>query len=684
MSLPRMIGALCGALATLLGLVVLLGWALHSPFLTRVSPDLFPTQPDAAIGFALSGLALLGIVRSRPRFIFIGSAITVMLGAASLLENLFHAHLGLNEIGGRMSLVTALCFVVVGIGFVLAQISPLPKGSPILGTAGVLVGALAAACGISIVWGGGNAFGLGSLTRMAFPTAAGFVLLGTGAIAVALDITQAELRRAAWAPVGATIFLLTIRIGLLRAFLPEHRTDISSALSWAGAVSGALIFGVFVHLALNAQLQRGLLRTSNLRLLEETLERRRAEQAVLAANEQLEQRVEERTRALEAANAELREEIARRQRMEEDLRQQKEILQTIFDHVPVSINYLDEKGRIQMVNREWERLVGHTLDEVLHQGVDVIAEGYPDPTERQRARDFVANSTSEWEDFETMDKNGDIQHTTWAVVRLSDGTRVGIGQDITQRKQAEQELRKQKEILQTIFDHLPVMVGFVDQKGEAQVVNPEWERVLGWTLEELRSQNIDLLAENYPDPEYQARVRDFVANSEAEWADFKTTVRDGRVIDTSWAMLRLSDGMGIGIGQDITKRKRAEEALRESEERFRELAENIHDLFWIKTPDFKRVLYLSPVYESMSGRSAEERYRDQDYQPFLDRILPGDREKMEEIFRGERKANSRSSSASRGRMDRCAGFATAASPSGMRPERSTGWPASPMILPSAN
>ncbi len=198
---------------------------------------------------------------------------------------------------------------------------------------------------------------------------------------------------------------------------------------------------------------------------------------------------------------------------------------------------------------------------------------------------------------------------------------------------ANEELRRQKEILETIFDHLPVMINFVDQNDRLKLVNREWERTLGWSLEEIQHQNIDILVENYPDPEYRQQVREFILNSKAEWADFKTTVRDGRVIDTSWALLHLSDGTGIGIGQDITQRKRAEKALRESEERFRQLAENIHDLFWIKTPDFKRVLYLSPAYESISGRSPEDRYRDPDYQPFLDIIHPEDRERMAEIIR---------------------------------------------------
>jgi PAS domain S-box-containing protein len=148
----------------------------------------------------------------------------------------------------------------------------------------------------------------------------------------------------------------------------------------------------------------------------------------------------------------------------------------------------------------------------------------------------------------------------------------GMVTDITERKQAEEEVIKQKEILQKIFDFVPAMINFIDEHGHIQLVNREWERVLGWSLKEIQEKNIDILAETYPDPAYRREVLQFVSESNGEWHDFKTRLRDGRVIDTTWALIRLSDGTFIGIGQDITERKRAEEELRQSREQLRALA----------------------------------------------------------------------------------------------------------------
>src|SRR5262249_49612685 len=125
-------------------------------------------------------------------------------------------------------------------------------------------------------------------------------------------------------------------------------------------------------------------------------------------------------------------------------------------------------------------------------------------------------------------------------------------------------LRRQKEAFETIFEHIPVMIRFMDPTGQWQMVNPEWQRVLGWSLEEVRGR--DIWREFYPDPVDYQRATDFIRQSTGKWADFRSRVRDGRVLDTSWASILLSDGTSIGIGQDITERKRAEEKLRQSYE----------------------------------------------------------------------------------------------------------------------
>jgi PAS domain S-box-containing protein len=130
---------------------------------------------------------------------------------------------------------------------------------------------------------------------------------------------------------------------------------------------------------------------------------------------------------------------AERNRAEEELENQKEVLQRVIDNIPVMITLYDSKGEMKLLNQEFVRLVGWTAEEARH--IDLLEKVYPDPEYRKMAWEYMMSATMDWREFKVTTRDGGILESIWSNVRLSDGTQIGIGIDITERNRSEKEKR---------------------------------------------------------------------------------------------------------------------------------------------------------------------------------------------------------------------------------------------------
>ncbi len=183
-----------------------------------------------------------------------------------------------------------------------------------------------------------------------------------------------------------------------------------------------------------------------------------------------------------------------------------------------------------------------------------------------------------------------------------DGGRFGcLFVDITERQHTERALEHQKELLEAIVQNIPVMLVMWDPRLESFQLNPESERVFGWTTEE--AQSIDLLSAVYPDPEYRKEVIGYMRSLQPGWRDLTLVAKDGRRTETSWANVKLSDDRMIGIGVDISERKRTERCLRAAQ---KELEEKVRQ----RTAELQmRADQLSRLASELTVAEQRERHR---------------------------------------------------------------------------
>jgi len=198
--------------------------------------------------------------------------------------------------------------------------------------------------------------------------------------------------------------------------------------------------------------------------------------------------------------------------------------------------------------------------------------------------------------------------------------------------------RQEEDHLRLVIDTIPTMAWTILPDGTLDFVNQPWLEYTGLRMEEALEESTRTM---HPEDLPGAIEKWFVVMAAGEPYESEMRLRraDG---EYRWFLVRtvpLRDEQGnivkwYGTSTDIEDRKRAEDALRESEEKFRQLAENVREVFWMTTPHLEEVLYVSPAYESVWGRSLESvRQRPQS---FMDAIHSEDRERVVGILEGQR------------------------------------------------
>ncbi|MGZ5177218.1 MAG: PAS domain S-box protein [Burkholderiales bacterium] len=194
------------------------------------------------------------------------------------------------------------------------------------------------------------------------------------------------------------------------------------------------------------------------------------------------------------------------------------------------------------------------------------------------------------------------------------------------------DVSQSEERYRAIFEQVAVGVVHSNSEGRLLNVNPKFCEISGYAREEALALDIhELTHADDIEKSVDARVRLLAGTSSAYEREARVIRKGGTEI---WAhittsLVRGADGRPvhfISLIHDISAQKRAEQQRLEIELRFRQVTENIREVFWLTDPAKNEILYVSPAYEGIWGRSAQAVYSSP--RDWLDAVHPGDRDRV--------------------------------------------------------
>ncbi|HUU30043.1 MAG TPA: PAS domain S-box protein [archaeon] len=289
--------------------------------------------------------------------------------------------------------------------------------------------------------------------------------------------------------------------------------------------------------------------------------------------------------------------ITERKLAEEALRESEGLLRRVIETAPPCIYVKDRNGKYLLVDKQTadlhgvtsEAMVGKTDLDFLHMAITTSKEVEVFLADDREVIDSKQKKLIPAESFTLSD--GTVRWFETVKVPLSlrgnPDCVLGVGIDITERKRAEEEIRRLNQFQESIIDNANVWFNVLDENGNIVIWNKAAEEISGYSRDEVLG-HAKIWEWLYPEKEYRKKIFEKaleIINEQTVVENFETRIRskNGEYKIISWHSRNLVDNAGkpigsIALGRNVSKLKQAEEKLRKSREELSELAAYLQNI----------------------------------------------------------------------------------------------------------
>ena len=305
---------------------------------------------------------------------------------------------------------------------------------------------------------------------------------------------------------------------------------------------------------------------------------------------------------------------------EQALRESEARSRLMFDLASVGMAQADPRtGRFQRVNPKMCEITGYTADELLG-GMSFSDITHPEDRlgDWEAFQQVVEGKAAAYrKEKRYVRKDGALVWVNVNVTLHRDSSgqplfSLAVIEDITARKKAEMALQESQERFRAFMDHSPAVAWAKDEAGRYVYLSKAYEDRFKVRLQNWQGKtDFDLWP---PEVAEKFRQNDLAALAAGHAIENTEEAVNSNGKISSWWNVKFpfEDAAGQkyvgGIAVDITPRLKAEADLKQSELRFRQMAETVQEVFWMAPPDFQSILYVSPAFEKIWGIPCAELY----------------------------------------------------------------------------